>query len=242
MALSRSELWHSLKEAGLTDRPYVNYKTPELQALYDQNIALSGVVNPELYPEVPVLEAAETRLAAAPEPPTRYSPPVVVLPDTVAGLRTNTHSLDEPLRVDENGILWFQDEVRKPAFPKPRGRRVLKYDDPGVKTVKVKSGQFTESFEMPGDGVGRPSEARITMPSYQVGIYKDPRLPFKIAVYNDQRGFDLFEVQKYYGGRDLVPSDIKRVYIENVLCYDIRTVVRAIETEYRERVLKRGAL
>src|SRR5690606_38416308 len=123
----------------------------------------------------------------APEPVTTQAPPQTSTPDTVAGLRTNTHGPDDPIRVDENGLIWYQDEVRKAAFPKPRGRRVLKYNDPGVKTVTVRNGEYLETFEMPGEGVGRPSEARITLPSYQVGIYKDPKLPFKIVTYDGQR-------------------------------------------------------
>ena len=49
----------------------------------------------------------------------------------MAGQRLNTHTGDEPLRIDENGLVWYQEEVRKPAYPKPRGRRVLRYNDPG---------------------------------------------------------------------------------------------------------------
>jgi hypothetical protein len=31
-----------------------------------------------------------------------------------------------------------------------------------------------------------------------------------------------------------VPEECKRVYIENDLCYDIRTVIRAISNEHRQ--------
>jgi hypothetical protein len=31
-----------------------------------------------------------------------------------------------------------------------------------------------------------------------------------------------------------VPAGVKRVYIENDLCYDIRSVVLAIQTEHRQ--------
>jgi hypothetical protein len=160
-------------------------------------------------------------------------------PDQVAGLRLNTHAEDEPLRVDEHGLIWYQDEVRKAAFPKPRGRRVLDYMDPGVRTVTAQTGNgYTETFEMPGDQT-RPSQVKITLPSHQVGIYRDTNMPFKIHVYNDNRGFDLFEVRDFYGGADLVPEDIKTVYVGQSLCYDIRTTRRAIEAEYREKLLKK---
>jgi hypothetical protein len=59
-----------------------------------------------------------------------------------------------------------------------------------------------------------------------------------VHVYNDKQGFDLFEVQKYYGGAELVPTEIKRIYVENVLCYDIRTTVRAIQSEFRQLQLQ----
>ena len=163
--------------------------------------------------------------------------PAPAAPDELAGLRQNTHGDDEPHRVDPaTGFLWYRDEVRKAAFPKPRGRRVQKYNDPGTKMMTVKAGEYTESFEMPGDQ-NRVSEVRITLPSYQVGLYRNPTFPFRIHVYNNNEGFDLEDVQNYYGGAELVPADIKRKYVENVLCYDTRTTIRAIETEYRERVL-----
>ena len=39
----------------------------------------------------------------------------------------------------------------------------------------------------------------------------------------------------------LVPPIVKRVYIENDLCYDIRSVVAAIRTEHRQLLLQKGA-
>ena len=154
------------------------------------------------------------------------------------GQRLNSKAEDEPIRVDpDTGRTWFQEEVLKPGFPKPRGRRVLQYTDTGSKTVTAKNGDYMESFEVAGDEVGRTAEVKITMPSYQVGICKDPRFPFKIHTYNGNEGFDLFEVQEFYGGSELVPSEIGRKYVENVLCYDIRTTVRAIQSEFRQMQL-----
>ena len=92
---------------------------------------------------------------------------------------------------------------------------------------------------MPGDQHTK-MQVKITLPSYQVGVYREtPASPFKIHVYNGDRGYDLFDVEAFYGGPDTVPADVKRKYVSNVLCYDIRTVNRAIEAEYRERVLPR---
>lgn len=155
-------------------------------------------------------------------------------PEELPGQRQNSQPEDQPVRVDENGLVWFQEEIRKPAAPKPRARRVLRVADPGVKTQTIQvEGGYIESFEVAGNEVGRTSEIKVTMPTYQVGIFKDPRFPFRVHVYNGVQGFDLFEVQDYFGGAELVPAGVKRMYVSNVLCYDIRTTVRAIEDEYR---------
>ena len=250
---TKSELWKELKDAGVTfPNHYRDYNTETLQAAVTE---LRGRATPtpaptQLPPPIqlppptamPQFDAAAFGAAmgelTAPAP--RPAPEVIVSsePDTVAGLRQNTHQEDQPHRIDpETGYEWFRDEVRKAAYPKPRGRRVHKYMDPGTKETTIKSGEYTETFEMPGDQ-RRASEARITLPSYQVGLYRDPRFPqFRIHIYGDETGFDFEDVQKYYGGPEQVPADVKRKYVENVLCYDTYSLVRAIETEYRERIL-----
>ena len=150
------------------------------------------------------------------------------------GQRLNTQPEDEPIRIDEMGRAWYQEEVRKPSFPKPRGRRVLKYMERGVKVDTVQNGEYVETFEVAGEGSPHPAEVKVTLPSYQVGIYKDPRFPFKIHCYNEREGFNFFEVCEFYGGPELVPEGCKRVYVENDLCFDIRSVVRAIQNEHRQ--------
>jgi hypothetical protein len=228
----KAALWRELKERGVEfPLHYREYSQSQLEESLEQLMDAEGPQN--ITPDAP---APAPRVAAA--QPTRVSLPRRG-PDEVAGLRINTHGEDEPLRVDENGLIWYQDEVRKAAFPKPRGRRVLDYMDPGVRTETAQTGNgYTETFEMPGDQA-RPSQVKITLPTHQVGIYKDPNMPFKIHVYQDNRGFDLFEVRDFYGGTDLVPEDIKTVYVGQSLCYDIRTTRRAIEAEYREKLLKK---
>lgn len=177
--------------------------------------------------------------AAQRQPRTPAAPVAAQNPDEMPGQRLNQSAELEPIRTDENGLVWYQEEVRKPAFPKPRGRRVLKYMESGVEVQTVQNGEYVETFEVAdGKAARRESEVKITLPSYQVGIYKDRRFPWKIHVYNEVRGFDLFEVQDYYGGAELVPQEIKRMYVENVLCYDIRTTVRAVQTEYRQQQLQ----
>lgn len=162
-------------------------------------------------------------------------------PNEHAGITLNTPAEDGVIEVDEHGNRWYQKEVAKPAFPKPRGRRVLRYDDPGVTTEKIRVGEYVEEFEVSGDPTNaRPAEIKITLPSYQTGIYKPPNMPFRVHTYNGARGFNLFDVQAYYGGSDLVPPEVKRCYVSTDLCYDITTTIRTIENEYRERVLKAG--
>lgn len=251
----KSALYQELKAAGVQfEKQYREYTTEELQIAIDKLHAIQGVapgleeasVNPQIPPveemkrqyeamlagEKEKLANPERSRAAAPPPPEYH-------PDTEAGLRLNTTAEDEVIGVDEKGFEWYQYEVRKPSFPQPRRRRVLRFLDTGTKVQTVQNGNYIETFEISGDEK-RQSEARITLPSYQVGIYKDPRYPFKIHIYNENRGFDLFQVQAFYGGSDLVPMDIKRIYIENVLCYDIRTTIRAIEAEARRLDLQRG--
>ena len=139
--------------------------------------------------------------------------------------------------MDEHGRKWLQEEVRKPAYPKPRGRRVLKYMETGTTVETVQNGEYVETFEIAGTEAGRPAEVKITLPSYQVGVYKDPRFPFKIHCYDGREGFDMFDVEAFYGGPELIPASVKRVYIENVLCYDIRSVIRTITAEHRQLML-----
>lgn len=229
----KAAYYKALKNAGVEfDRHYRDYSTEELQNAYNRLMAEQGTNPPP--PTQP----------AAPTPPQRqagYTAKAPVAPrdpNEFAGQRLNTQLEDIPIRVDERGREWFQEEVLKPAFPKPRGRRVLDYVETGTKIVEAQNGEYRESFEVAGDDPGRTAQVKITLPSYQVGIYKDPRFPFRVITYNGNEGFDLAEVQKYYGGAELVPSDIKRKYVENVLCYDIRTVIRAIQTEFRQLQLQ----
>jgi len=173
--------------------------------------------------------------APAPEPPKQAPAPVRPHLGEMAGERQNTKDAEEVLYVDEEGRHWLQKEVLKPAFPKPRGRRVLRYNDPGVVTQTAKEGEYTETFEVAGDPRNAtPSEIKITLPSYQVGMYRSKKFPFKVITYNGTSGFDRQEVEKYYGGAELVPPICKRMYVENVLCYDMRSVIRAINEEYRQ--------
>lgn len=209
----KSELYALYKQIAEPTKHYRDYTTDELEGL--------------------LAEAGVDVTATMAQPPVQSQPD----PNEMPGQRLNTQAQDEVIRVDEQGREWYQEEVRKPAFPKPRGRRVLKYIETGTVKETVQNGEYVETFEVAGKGAGKPAEVKITLPSYQVGIYKDPRFPFRIHCYDGREGFDLFEVQNYYGGSELVPPQIKRVYIENDLCYDVRSVVRAIQDEHRQLML-----
>lgn len=241
-------LYRQLQAAGVPlEKPYREWHTEELKTLLE-----AQGIEPAPVPE----EAQERRQEPLPAPeeeppPSSYfgyeepapaPPPAKPAPTPVAsqadpnelpGQRLNTHSLDDVIRVDEQGRKWHQEEVRKPAYPKPRGRRVLKYMETGVRTETVQAGEYVETFEVAGNETSRPAEVKITLPSYQVGIYTDPRFPFKIHCYNGREGFDFEEVRAYYGGAELVPDTCKRIYVENDLCYDIRSVIRTIQEEHR---------
>lgn len=224
----KSAYYQALKAAGVQfDKHYREYTVAELQKLH----AILG----QAKPAVPQHQPVESQLRA----PIENRPPVRAKdPNELAGQRQNSKDQDEPIRTDEQGRVWYQEEVLKPAYPKPRGRRVLKYLESGVKEQTVKNGDYTETFEVSGDPANaRQAEVKITLPSYQVGVYKDPRFPFKVVTYNGNEGFDLDEVQAFYGGAELVPPAVKRKYVENVLCYDIRTTVRAINEEFRQQQL-----
>lgn len=219
---TRPELWQRLKSLGFkSSRPYQNFSTAELIS------------------ELQILERRGPALQATPssEP---AMPRAVPGPAIQPSHETVASDAETPLEIDEYGRQWFQKEVRKPSSAQPRGRRVVTYHDPGVETVTYKDpdGRYTETIEVPGKTT-RVNQAKITLPSYQVGKYKDPSLPFMIFVYNGVRGFSMQEVWAFYGGPDLVPSTIKTIYVSNELCYDIASTRSAIEQEYRERFLAR---
>jgi len=232
----KSAYYQELKAAGVTfPKTYQEMTTEELKAAVDYLRQETG--QPSLDQQQQL--AQEFGQAANLNYGTHEVSDVPPAPEfrpaaTDTGVLTGT-----PPRIDEEGLVWYQDEIRKPAIPRPRRRKVVRYVDTGFKEQTVRAGDYVESFEVAGDEY-RQAEMKVTMPGYQVGIYKDPRYPFKIHVYNENRGFDLFEVREYWGGAELVPDDVKLIYVANSLCYDMRTVIRAIETEYRQLQLQQA--
>lgn len=257
-AAEKGFYFRRLKGAGVTlDRHYREYTTAELIEA-DQLAVTSGLLAPPTEEELTAVKervhkkkprpAVESPATGEPAPPGFFgyeepgpepaaAPPApLARPELgeLAGERLNTKAPDDVIFVDDQGRSWLQKEVLKPAFPKPRGRRVLRYNDPGVVKQTSKEGDYTETFEVAGDPRNAvPAEIKITLPSYQVGMYRDPRYPFKVVCYNGREGFDRLEVEEYYGGAELVPPVAKRMYVENVLCYDMRSVIRAINEEFR---------
>jgi len=253
------------------EKPYVNYTVDELQVLHRQWVGgLEEPVPeaPELDLSRPILatpsprpthpaqgqsgapavdkwtRAKELQSRFANDPRRLAAELGVELNDRGAdraGLNFNSHTMDDPVRVDSRGFIWYQDEVMKPAIPKPRARRVVNYKDPGVKTVEkyYADGRLDESYEVAGDQA-RDMQVKTTLPSWQVGIYKDPRLPFRVHIYNDVRGFEWFDVLRQYGGMDHVPSTIKHLYVGNDLCFDITSTRETMERELRDLQLGRS--
>lgn len=257
-AAEKGFYFRRLKGAGVTlDRHYRNYTTTELveaDKMAIENGLLEAPTPEELaeltervHKKKPREAPAESETPSEPapagffgyqdsEPLPEVEAAAQARPELgeLAGERLNTKAPEDILYVDEEGRSWLQKEVLKPAFPKPRGRRVLRYSDPGVVKQSAKEGEYTETFEVAGDPRNAvPSEIKITLPSYQVGIYRDPRFPFKVITYNGNSGFDRQEVESFYGGAELVPPVAKRTYVENVLCYDMRSVIRAVNEEFR---------
>lgn len=249
---TKSQLYKELKAAGVEfARHYREYTTEELSAAVAKLRQNPNYTPPEAEgpspleqlkmaynAELAAAQAEQTEKSAPAKERGQVNPPVQSQPfDEHAGQRAyDVGEGETPIRTDEQGRIWYREEVAKAAFPKPRARRRLTYIDSGVETRQVVNGQFLESFEIAGNEQ-RTGEVRITLPSFQVGVYKDPKFPFKVHVYNGNRGFDLFDIQKYYGGADLVPSEIKRTYVGNDLCYDVLTTIRTIQTEYRQTIL-----
>ena len=194
--------------------------------------------NPETLEELEMVVAAYTARGALVEGTEikyrNYTVPVISRGADRAGL-THDYPADRPLRVDLQGRIWFRDDVPKPAIPRARMTRKTRYTDSGVKEERTyhDDGRIDEIYEVAGEE-SRELTVTTTLPSYQVGRYKDSRFPFMVHVYNQQQGFDYSDVIEYYGGRELVPGTIKTVYIGNMLCFHISSTVQTIENSYSQ--------
>ena len=246
----KSRLYQELKSSGYTfEKHYNAYTTEELQTIsrasvtpaepqeellsfFNIDMSSTGDSEPGLDVEPEPYVAEELPSFSASDEPS--------LPQFVAAGAELAH-LDPDLagsrayqdltliEVDDLGREWYQKEVRKSTSAAPRGRRVITYTDPGVVTATVQTdARYQETVEMPGTG-RRVAEARITLPSWQVGKYRRPGIPFLIITYAGNEGFDFTEVNKYFGGTALVPATVKRKYVEGTLCYSVQSVVFTIK-------------
>lgn len=147
---------------------------------------------------------------------------------------------EEPLRIDEDGRIWFREEIGPNVAKNRRLRkRVTQVVPDSVEVKQVKSGDYIETVEVIGEG-RRNLDAFVTLPPTQTGIYKDPRFPFLIFTYNGSDGFSHGDVDDFYGGREFVPKEIKRKFVGNMMAYDIRDTISAINREHRELMLSRS--
>lgn len=256
----KAAYFKALQDSGVKfNEHYRTYSTADLKEAWTELRARQGLP-PDLPDEAPVaatpsielpdvapMPPAPTVQHAPPPPSQMYANPAPTYsgdpnpdPNEMAGQNLNTKAEDEVIRTDEQGRQWIQNEVLKAGYAKARGRRILTYSDPGTERKTIQDGRYTESFEVAGQGPGTPAQYKITLPSFQVGIYRDRRFPFRVVTYNGLNGFHLEDVEKFYGGEELVPKEVKRTYVANFLCYDIRTVVQAIQAEDRERQLTGG--
>lgn len=166
-------------------------------------------------------------------------------PERMAGIHFYTHSVDDPIRIDSSGKIWFQDEIIKPAIPRPRARRIVNHANAEVvmDEIRDETGHLQESFEVAGQPSG-VSQHKVTMATWQTGIYKDPRLPFRLHIYNGVYAFSHRDVAMFYGGTKLIPTAVQKEtkYVGGDLCFDLSAVRDSIEREYRERVLRKETL
>lgn len=151
---------------------------------------------------------------------------------------------DEIIRVDEAGNEWYQEEIVKEGAAKPRGYRIHRELTTDVEEVKItETDQFgttyTETIEVAGSKQ-RPMEARVGIPTWQVGIYRSPQFRFaRIVKYRDRVGFLREDIDNYFGGADVIPEGVKRIHVGNLICYDIKSVTTAIQREHN-MLLRRG--
>lgn len=210
----KSELWQVLKAAGYPfEKKYQHYTADELKAIYNQLLAE---------------QAARTGVQGAAKDHDE--------------LPTQRRSEElTPIRTDELGRVWFQEEIQKSSLAKPRGYRVFREIGTGVKTIKINSEDgYTEEIEVP-DGSRKPLEVKVGIPTWQVGIYKDPQFPFLVVEYRSKRGFRRQDVEAFFGGPDVLPEGLETTYVGNLLCYPIRETVVAVQREYN-LLQKRGSV
>lgn len=225
----RAALYNELKAHGFEPtKHYREYTIDELRELH------ADIVE---QPRAASVEDVMNKMAGAihDNDSSRELPQSVLVSDTadpneMATMRRGKE--DVPIRTDSAGRVWYQEEILKSSTVKPRGYRIYREIGTGTKEITVEDGQgYTETFEVPS-GERKPLEVKIGVPTWQVGIYRDPRLPFKVITYRNAHGYDRKEVEAFFGGADLLPENVVDIYVGNLMCYDIRSVNTAIQREY----------
>jgi hypothetical protein len=213
-ATERSELWQALKEINYPfKKKYAEYTAEELRAIHDS-----------------LLRQAEAKTGVRGSVQDKTELPTQRRADELA-----------PIRTDTRGRVWFQEEIQKSSLAKPRGYRIFREIGTGVKDVTIDSGDgYTETIEV-ADGSRKPLEVRVGIPTWQVGIYKDPQFPFRVVEYRSARGFMRHDVEEFFGGPDVLPEGITAIHVGNLLCYPIREVIVAIQREYNQ-LQKKGSV
>lgn len=213
-ATTRSELWQALKSIGYPfQKPYKDYTADELEAIHNG-----------------LLAQAEARTGVAGRDKDRDELPT----------QRRTDDL-QPIRTDATGRVWYQEEIQKSSLAKPRGYRVFREIGTGVTMQTIDAGDgYTETIEV-ADGSRKPLEVKVGIPTWQVGIYKDPQFPFRVVEYRSARGFFRTDVEEFFGGPDVLPENVTTTYVGNLLCYPIREVVVAINREFNA-LQKKGSV
>lgn len=255
----RGELYSELREQGWEpDRPYREYSLEQLQGikaerdahplitvndgghLGDLGAGLMAEFKAEGF-EDGVKEDDHQPRATSPQPQqTRDRRPVGQLKREAPEDKAPEGLPEGAIRADEHGRIWFREEIGPEVARNRRLRkRITQVVPDKVEVKQIQAGEYIETIEVVGEGT-RSLDAFITMPPTQVGIYLDPRFPWKIFTYNGSLGFSYGDVNTYYGGVEFVPSTVKKKFVGNMMAYDIKSAISTVERKYRELQLSRS--
>lgn len=260
LRILRGYLWNELADAGYeTDRPYHRHSVEELKTLLAER---KGVEVSELtLPATPLPADKSAKFVADGfeelDPHDRSGERRATTPTAhtiqerrpVPVLKGNPKAAEKPvaeglpegaIRADEHGRIWYTEEIG-PDIAKNRRlrKRITKVVPEKVEVHQIDNGDYVETIEVIGEST-RSLDAFVTMPTTQVGIFKDPKFPFLVFTYNGSVGFSYGDINDFYGGEEFVPNTIKKKFVGNMLAYDIKSVISTIERKARELQLARA--
>ena len=249
----RGELYSELREQGWEpERPYREYSLEQLQGIKAEREAQLNVIaapgehlgdlganlmaefKAEGFEEgVKGNDAEDTPSWVQPQEP-HDRRPVGMLKPKVEKDETPDGLPEGAIRADDAGRIWFREEIG-PEIAKNRRlrKRITQVVPEKVEVKQIQAGDYIETIEVVGEGT-RSLDAFITLPPTQVGIYLDPRFPWKVFTYNGSLGFSYGDVNAYYGGVEFVPSTVKKKFVGNMMAYDIKSAISTVERKYRE--------